>query len=441
MSGYVDRLVGRTLGLVPTLRPRPRSRYEPAPSDGAGLAELLRERDAAVWSEEWNASPGTPAGERGTADRTTHTGPVAAHVPASTGSAPTGRRHGGTSGEPAVAAATPPATVSSVLGDGRTGGPDSVPPALVPVPVDGMAPGDATPTAVRAPPKSGRPTDTADPDAPPIVGSPGLPRTRRLTGASLEENGPVRQAIAPPPPGSVPFTGVRPAGSDSSTGDPLQPRLDPRSGRAAGVTSVPRTADRHAVPLADPAAGPAALIGAVLPGGASGPATVVGSVVPGDGSDAADLAPGTEGTGSGVPAAGEPPTPIAHGRWEGAARQVVVGRPRLSGPGADAAGPGDDVGPEPGGPGIRSDVATASVRTAAGVEREPGTAVAGHRDAGARPAAAAATEPPAPTVTVTIGRIEVRPPPTPPPVTADPDPGPRQLSLEAYLEHRNSGFR
>jgi hypothetical protein len=45
----------------------------------------------------------------------------------------------------------------------------------------------------------------------------------------------------------------------------------------------------------------------------------------------------------------------------------------------------------------------------------------------------------APVVNVTIGRVEVRPPAAPPPPPPVRTSGPRPLSLDEYLERRNSG--
>jgi hypothetical protein len=70
----------------------------------------------------------------------------------------------------------------------------------------------------------------------------------------------------------------------------------------------------------------------------------------------------------------------------------------------------------------------------------PGQVAAAPTGAAARRLAQSRDVTPPPVVNVTIGRVEVRQPPLPPPV---PPParssGPRPLSLDEYLERRNSG--
>jgi hypothetical protein len=68
----------------------------------------------------------------------------------------------------------------------------------------------------------------------------------------------------------------------------------------------------------------------------------------------------------------------------------------------------------------------------------PGPVGAGPTGAARRPAQSRDVTLP-PVVNVTIGRVEVRQPPAPPAPPPARSSGPRPLSLDEYLERRNSG--
>jgi hypothetical protein len=71
MSGYLDHLVDRTLGVTATLQPRPRSQFEPAP-----VGDLDVESTPG-WTEPSTADPMERAPARGMAPERTVSPPLA----------------------------------------------------------------------------------------------------------------------------------------------------------------------------------------------------------------------------------------------------------------------------------------------------------------------------------------------------------------------------
>ncbi len=121
-------------------------------------------------------------------------------------------------------------------------------------------------------------------------------------------------------------------------------------------------------------------------------------------------------------AAAGPPEPARSPARAHPATEDPAGAPAVA-DAQDAAGPTDVTGSPP----------TGLLALAGTVDSVP-------TDAARRPAHIRDTTP-APVVNVTIGRVEVRQPPAPPPPPPPParSPGPRPLSLDEYLERRNSG--
>lgn len=347
MSGYLDHVLARAFGVGPVLRPRLRSRFEPAV---AGPADL------AVWPESTNAPPAeVPA--PGPAD-----GP-ARHQPdprprAVPGSAPEprpGRRQARTPAVPLAVAAPEPSGAAQTAGPFGSKEPDTE-----------RTSGDQLATD----PTPGRPS------VPTAVGPPA-----RLPSAAV--------SVGPVTRGTV----SRPVAGPPEPGEPAPARRPVR--RASPLDGEPSP-----VP-----AGPPVPIG---------PLMTAGPPVPAASPDVAD-APAAAGR----PAVAGPPEPAESPARAGPPAADPAGPPAVA-----RASTGADPTDVTGGP-------------LGGLLAIPGPVAAAPTGAARRPSPSLDV---APVVNVTIGRVEVRPPPAPPP---PPPPvratGPRPLSLDEYLERRNSG--
>lgn len=353
MSGYLDHMLVRAFGRGPVLRPRPRSRFEPA---AAGPADLT------VWPESRDAMPSAtaepaPAADPAWAPLDPEPGlrdfPTAAPEPS-----PDGRRVHASSMAGLAKAGPEPS------GDEQTADPF------------GIKELDTERTADEQPRKD--PAARSVSQAMAAVTRTDLPAAAGPAGPAMRRPV-VRPAVRPEP------------------GDPAPVRR-PSPPRAAPVPDqLPRPAPTG---LDDPAP----VVTAAHSRSARPPSY-----------RAARPAGAADGQSSPVPAdplvrTGPPMTagpPVLAAAWD------VADAPA-------AAGPADVTGSPP----------TGLLALAGTVDNVP-------TDAARRPAHIRDITP-APVVNVTIGRVEVRQPPAPPPPPAR-SPGPRPLSLDEYLERRNSG--
>lgn len=382
MTGYLDHVVRRGGGDIPTVLPRPRSRYEPS---GAGLDEVPDDVDAtSAWPdvEPAAAIPGGAAAASGS-------GPADAGVDRAVSPLPVAP--GGLRGGPGPVDQVPPGdlTQRAAVGDRPTQGrSDGMPGAVTPgggVPRMSV-PGGRIPSAGTSP--------TSGPDAPAAV----VARAQDMTGIP------------------TPAVAVREAGpSGPAPRNPPAPATGPRRRTAAPEVEV--RVDRA------PEAGTGSRPGTVLGPSAAG-ARLADPHPPGEHArndrpprQVAVAPVGGREPPSGVPALPDGPAPVD-----------VDSAPRGASTLPDA-GPGPRVPSEPGrtAPGIptaaRAGPPPLPVR-AAGPSQRIGQARANDRP---------------PTVTVTIGRVEVRrpePPPLPPPVPELAPAGPQPLTLAEYLDRR-----
>ncbi|GAB3307677.1 hypothetical protein GCM10027451_15910 [Geodermatophilus aquaeductus] len=471
MSEYLDRMVGRTLGLLPTLRPRPRSRFEPSAWTGTDVLESAVEQDATgqaqgpTWSD-----PGRPA------DRS---GPRQSAIPAA--AAPLGqdgdRDDGGPwPDSPRRADTAHAGTAANWSPWPRPQGGSTSPDAVEAVPVRAPAGDIAVPgvssslTDLR-----GRPGPTPHPDG------ARTPSVRRAMAGG-----------AGPPLPAGPSRSRFGEGTDSGRGDVRSPRDTTVAAAPRSTASGPRRAGgvvEHGSPAADtPSAfvhrretagrGPVVPIGpaeaAVDAPSATGPAAQEVAAEPARiAQSAAIRQPGSRSSAS--PGAPEvwtddvPPTPdrlpirggapasgptaslgaafAPPGLLEAVANLVPMAAARGAPPTHVGPPPVPRAGQRPGsgdsrpGAEVPAPAPTApTAQPAAAPAATPGPPVAApaHRSSGEHPTEGRTPDAPAPRVTVTIGRVEVRTPPVPPPVAPDPYPRPRQLSLDAYLGRRNS---
>jgi hypothetical protein len=428
MNGYLGLLAERTLGVMPTLRPRPRSLFEPA------LDSVALEEAAAPLLE--SPPPNRPS------------------VPAATGPARSGTDH--IDDPPELIAGAPDglaATITTPADEDRAGAPhpafggDPAAPAVGDVDADrgptasiGLA-GFADRSATHLPPTS----------------ATGPPRT----GDVVIPDGWVASAASPRP---IPTIGHGDRPGQSGTDDPAGlPGSIVSAAPAAGRMDEPgvvATGLPGRVASVAPVAGRSEELGQASPGLPAGLPGRVASAMPASGRmDEPDVvATGLPGraAASAMPASGrmDEPDVVATGLPGRAAASAMAAAGRSEEPGQ--ASPGLLAG-LPG----RAAPATATTGTtdepdpsltrASGDTQPtgPGTAVTGV----GKPAAAGSAWLPVrsrlvgtpggetPTVTVHIGRVEVRRLPPPPPPASTPEPGPQPLTLEAYLDRRTGGSR
>jgi hypothetical protein len=461
MSGYLGHLVDRALGVVPVLRPRPRTLFEPAPVAPAGLEELALERPA----PSLKAYRPTPA--RGTPDRPGHTGAgTAADLPGRYGA--TDPVRSGLAGDGVTSHRDVPSARMARATDREATrstnpeplrAPDLVPPdaGLGPGPTHHAAPtatsgthGSAVTATTPADQEPARRNPTSGPD-------PGSPVHSR---ASTARGAPASTATGTTGVHPEPTTGPGAAGAPSPAADGLPPgpatigidalqiagttgvHPEPTTGPGAAGAPSP-AADRPPPGLAtrptrtDPGPVPPAAASGDTSGSAVAMTTQAQHLLTADGPGIGGTNPATTGypPGSAISPAGGVPEAATAGPARAAGLRgagltgaalrgavLAVGQPAAS-DGSRAALPAvSETGDFPVRP--ATPATTGLDRTDRAIpSRVPGMPGEG-----------------APTVTVHIGRVEIRTPPQPPP-PAEPEPGPQQLSLEAYLERRNSGSR
>jgi hypothetical protein len=438
MTGYLDRLIGRTLGLVPTLQPRPRSRFEPAAAGDAGVLESVSERDAAgghphrddalsVIPPPEQAEGGARSGDGITANRALRAGSPASRAPGET--RPAIARVGAADDRPAEAG---PIGVASEDPGGERVNPGTVPSVPAVNLLRGVGPADAVSRLGTLGERWQRPALHDPVGAEPAGGRTPESRSSTPVGARPDEGRDiVRRAVDQPSrlrPGSVDQAAVQPSPATGMS----HAVAAPAARRDAGRTAV-RSLDRAA-------SGP----DHVVRGGPSDSADRSGPARPEQSAArvTAAVATAAESVDQFVP------------DQPGTGRPVATGRLSVPGPAAHAAAPGVDIVAAPparssGRAPTRSSGPTPSGRTAAGAVSAgtaapnavlaPADAVDGQPAVRAFPVRGEPVSALPPQVTVTIGRVVVQspPPPPPPPPPSAPDPGPSQLSLEAYLDRRN----
>jgi hypothetical protein len=428
MTGYLDRLIGRTLGLVPTLQPRPRSRFEPTAAGDAGVLESLIERDATGGHPHRDdAVPEVVAPEH--LERGARSGNAIEANPMLGAGQPDSRAPGHT--QPAIgrgsATDDEPAEAGPIgVAPGEEPGGERVNPRAVPtVPavnvLDGVGAADAVPRPGTLGEPRQRPALLDLDRAEPAGGRTSPSRTSTHVGSPPDERGETLHRAVDQP------SRLRP-GSADQVAVQRSPALD--VSHAIAAPAARRDADRTAVRSLDRAASvPDHVVRAVPSDSAdrSGPASPEQSAA----RVTAAVATAAESVDRFVP------------DQPGTGRPGTTGRLSVPGPVIRAEAPGADTAP---GPPARSSGAARAVRTAAraapagtaapNAVLAPADAVGGQPAARAFPVRGEAVSALPPQVTVTIGRVVVQSPPPPPPPSA-PDPGPSQLSLEAYLDRRN----
>ena len=392
MSGYLDHMLARASGRGPVLRPRPRSRFEPTV---AGPADL------ALWPESTGAaSPATPeqAPADGLAwlDRDPGPGPRTVRGSAPEPS-PESRRAHVPPMAPLAAAGPEPFGDEQTVGPFGIKEPDTERTSSDQSPVD-LTPRRASPvTAFGAPARLPSGIASADP----TTGGTGL---RPAAGPPEPRDPSPARRLSPPraapetrrPPGPAPADPAEPTTAITvARSRPSRPAARRPTGRVRASDGEPSP-----VPTGSPAV--------------ADPSMTADSPVP-------------------APARDVPDALVVAGRPTAAGSPEPTGTPaRAHPPPAAPVGPPASVRPS-----VAADPAAAS-GPPTGLFTIPGPVAAARTEA-ARRASPSRDITPAPVVNVTIGRVEVRQPPappTPPPVRA---PGPRPLSLDEYLERRNSG--
>jgi len=391
MNGYLDHLVDRTLGLVPTLEPRRRSRFEAAAPPPPELDEITTGWTAPSVVPATVALPGTTPTPRSRYRDIAwppphHTGPSHAVEPEH----PARRNQVAVVDQPAVRQPTAERTrtdADAADADAAIADAAVADAAVADAAVGGSAVAGSAVAHDTGPGTVAEQRPLADP-AGRVVG---LARHRRR-GPRAPADAKTRPA---PSPVSVSTTGV-----ESHVDQPVNrtiattvsgPEIPEPASRMAAVgapaaTSAPnvlRQANRPEPDIVDP-----------------GPLLVTASPTP------------QASTGRGAARTLRRSTAPTSGTADPA--------PNLAGPVPTIAGAAPVVdGPAPAAP-------------TPGASRSVGLAMPG---AVARSTSAA---PVPPKVTVTIGRVEVRPPPVPPPIP-EPLTGPQPLSLDEYLERRAGG--
>ena len=374
MSGYLDHLVDRTLGVVATLQPRPRSRFEPGPVGGLEVEPTLG------WTEPPTAGWMEPSPGRGTVPEPT------AAPPRSTAQERRARRPGAA-----------PATQDPRVTPDRPGVPDGSGPP------DASRSGDLRQLGHHPPDRDQGMTDDrhaagqaqlVDRDTGRHAAAAGVP-----SGSPRRDDPGPGQTVEPAPTAAPPL----PTPEWRAVADPPVPT--PGLPRRITVDPWPPAgAERPTAASPTPAARPSGQTAEVEDGRADVP----------EGSNATEVPVHRP---MGFPA--EPETPTASGMLDVGRRAPAD---RLTAPPAAAAPPAaQPPAAEP------LEELTARAGPAARTRRP---AVAGRATPGtpARP-------PAPPKVTVTIGRVEIRPPAVPPPAP-EPPAGPQPLSLDEYLDRR-----
>ena len=447
MSGFLTRLVDRTLGLAAPVQPVLASRYEPAPDSYAGADEATGSFEPS--EAPASAAHGPPAPEpRGwnqaeppRAPRVAREGEVpetpnrsGQELPAlpRDGGLPVVPDDGGAAGPPALApplrggappspspqptlpAESPAAARSASAGDPASPAPAAGPPADEPAALSGQA---------RAVPLGARPALSPPAVENPLAAAVATPGRERRAAADRNEEW--RE-----PPAAGPGERTRPGNArpaEDAGGEllaapdrPLVPDASPpgnRGGRdamllAAPTAAVPESGQEWSEPRrARPPSSASDGGGSPAAPPPSPPSPLVGDRAPGVGPRATSEAAGGADTG---PIAAYP-SRESHQAEPPRIGATLLPTHRMGGRVGEGGEPDGPTPPRPTEP--------------------PGWSPA-RRDADR-------AAPPAPTVRVSIGRIEVRAvqppsspaPPAPPP--AGPPPGPR-VSLEEYLRERDA---
>jgi len=482
MSDYLGRLADRTFGVVPVLRPRPTTLFEPAPIPPAGLEEVAIDRAAP--SLEARRPPGPPS----SVDRLVRTEvALAAHLtgrheawdpvqPRPAGDSATSRPDP-TSVRTARATdreATPgPARLDASVSPGPTQQPsgavtDGTPGSAVPVTptADQERVGEHS-TDVRG---IGHPissmSEASGADAIEVAGTADSDRGGRTGRDAVATGGPGRGTPVHPAAASASGAhAVEVAGTvDGDRGPTTGIDADATGpGRRTPVHSTSGASGAHAVEVAVPdRAGGGRTPEAAADNGVH--AFTVTSAIVANEAPTTGVAGEPDPSGT-LPARRAVAAPNRTGLTEipggppsrGTRGSAVTGttevqrRPSAGTEGAGAADSATIRRP----PLSTTDPARSFTEATDRDTTRPGHAGSAARELRVLPGTRAATgtnradrlvpsdlngsaSEPAPTVTVHIGRVEVHTPPQPPPAQ-EPEPGPQQLSLEAYLDRRNSG--
>jgi hypothetical protein len=390
MSGYLDHMLARAFGSGPVLRPRPRSRFEPTV---AGPSDL------AVWAE----STDTPVAERPQ--------PPPADGPAEPNPDPGPRTIPGTAPEPRPGRGRvrPQPTPRAVAGPEPFGDRQAVGPFGIKDPDTERTSSDQPPTDLTSR-RTGPVTAVGTPARLPSGIASADPTTEgtglRPAADSPEPGDPAPARHLPPPraapetrrpPGPVPADPVEPAPATTvAHSRPSRPAARRHTGRVLASDGEPSPVSPRSQAVAD------------TPMQADSP--VVASVR--DVPDALVAAQRPTAAGSPEPA-------------ETSARTHPLARAPV-GPPASVRAP------------VAADPADMTGDPLADLLAIPDPVAAAPTEAPKRTSPSRDIAP-APVVNVTIGRVEVRQPPAPPPSPPVRSPGPRPLSLDEYLERRNSG--
>jgi hypothetical protein len=445
MSGYLDHLVQRTLGVLPTLQPELRSRFEPAPPGDLEVDQPVADHPPAMSQPQTTpsrevrragpglhmeldrAEPAAVTQDHAAAtirrEPTGHDAPAHLAIPAAVASPQWDSEPQSTwvIGDPPLAQPDKPRTAAWVIGDPPLAQPDKPRTAAWVIGDPPLAPPDKPRIAAAAlvdPPAEATTRHSADrPSTKPTqrtAAGPAIHGDRTDERPTVDERAPAigvltaASASAAPPPHHSPTTpgDTRLTSRTANAGHRALP------GAAAGAepTDVPTdvpTETTHTEPVASAALASPATEFLTQASTAEQRSNVDGGPPPMRRDTTVDSEPPPMRRDTTVDS--EPP-PMR--------RDTTV-----------------DSKPPPTRRDTAVDSETLPIRRDTTVDSETRPA---WRDTALPQQADGSPVPPK--VTVVIGRVEVRPPPAPPPAP-EPPPGPQPLSLDEYLDRRAGGSR